>query len=558
MIDWLLWIGGLALVVFLGSVLALWSYGRFARRAVGAPAHALPPGDTAPLDRLLAPYEAAHPGATGATFIFNPYEAFALRRNLTAQAARSIDVQYYIWYDDMTGRLLAQALLDAADRGVRVRMLLDDVNVLGRDPLYLALDRHPGIEVRLFNPIRRRERSIRRGIELFFNLVRYNRRMHGKSWIVDGRLALTGGRNVGDVYFSAASGRRRNNDDVDLLLAGKVVGEMAGVFDDFWNAGLALPISSLWHKRRTSLLRLRARLERDRRNDGAQGFLDRVAVTLRARGWAAATVLPGAGFATESAPPSAPLTVPLNPPPPALHAMTSRAELCTLPPLAALRWSPATTLIADTPQKVLSNGRQDWLPEELIPRLAEIGQSLRIMTPYLVPGAAGLAALTGLATRGVRVEIVTNALAVNDHVLVHGAYRWYRKGLLAAGVRLHEFASRRGPGVWPVRPREMLHGKAMIIDGRLGFAGSFNFDLRSAFLNTEMGVLFDEPALVAELSDRFDYAILPDRAYALALDGNRVVWRRGTETPLTLEPDSTFSRRLVSFLVGHLPIHRWL
>lgn len=532
MIEWLLWIGGLALLVALGSVLALWSYGRFARRAVGRPAHSLPPELDAPLDRLLAPHEAAHPGTSGARFVFSAHEAFALRRNLSAMARRSIDVQYYIWYDDMTGRLLAQTLLDAADRGVRVRMLLDDVNVLGRDPLYLALDRHPRIEVRLFNPIRHRARSIRRGIELFFNLVRYNRRMHGKNWIVDGRLALTGGRNVGDVYFGAATGRRRNNDDLDILLAGTVVGEMAAVFDTFWNAGMALPISSLWHKRRTSLSRLRARFQRDQRDERVQGYLERVTIALRALGWPPAPA------------PSGP--------------QTGDDTGCPLPPFDALRWSTGITLVADPPQKVLGNGQHDWLPDQLIPRLAETTQSLRIMTPYLVPGGAGLAALSGLAERGVRVEIVTNALAVNDHVLVHGAYRWYRKALLSAGVRLHEFAARPGRGVWPAQPREMLHGKAMIIDARLGFAGSFNFDLRSAFLNTEMGILFDDPALLAELNDRFDRAIMPDRAFALSLDGKRVAWHRGGEAPFAIEPDSTFSRRLVSFLVGHLPIHRWL
>lgn len=538
MIEWVLWIGGLAALLVLGSVLALWSYGRFARRAIGLPAQALPPGTDGPLDRLLAPREAAHPGASGAMFVFDPHEAFALRRNLSALAVRSIDVQYYIWYDDMTGRLLARALLDAADRGVRVRMLLDDVNVLGRDPLYLALDRHPGVQVRLFNPIRRRERSIRRGIELFFSLVRYNRRMHGKAWIVDGRLALTGGRNVGDVYFGAATGRKRNNDDVDMLLAGPVVRGTAEAFDAFWNAGMALPISSLWHKRRTSLSRLRARLARDRRQNGMRAYLERVTIALRARGWSDATV---------------PLALAAGG-----RAAAARPEPCPLPSLDALRWSPTTTLIADPPQKVLGDGQHDWLPEELMPLLEDARKSLRIMTPYLVPGAAGLAALAGLAQRGVRVEIVTNALAVNDHVIVHGAYRWYRKSLLAAGVRLHEFAARPGRGVWPLHPREMLHGKAMIIDGRLGFAGSFNFDLRSAFLNTEMGILFDDPALLAELGDRFDRAIMPDRAYGLALDGKRLVWHRGSEAPLTIEPDSTFSRRLVSFVVGHLPIHRWL
>ena len=543
MIEWLYWLLGLGVLLGLGSVLALWSYGRFARLAVGAPAHSLPVDEDAPLDRLLAPREAAHPGESGAMFVFDPIEAFALRRNLSALAARSIDVQYYIWYDDMTGRLLARALLDAADRGVRVRMLLDDVNVLGRDPLYLALDRHPLVQVRLFNPIRRRERSIRRGLELMFSLIRYNRRMHGKIWLVDGRLALTGGRNVGDIYFGAASGRRRNNDDVDMLLAGPAVDDLAATFDAFWNAGMALPISSLWHKRRTSLARLRLRLSHDRRQNGMRAYQERVTIALRARGWRDATLPLALGGA------------------PAATAV--RAAPCPLPSFDALRWSPTTTGIADRPQKVLGNGQGDWLPEELAPLLENARRRLRIMTPYLVPGAAGLAALSVLARRGVAVEIVTNALAVNDHVLVHGAYRWYRKALLAAGVRLHEFAARHGDGGGDGgggagTAREMLHGKAMIADGSLGFVGTYNFDLRSAFLNTEMGIFFDDPALLAELEERFDHLIAPEHAFALALDGKRLIWRRGKDEALTIEPDSTFTRRLVSFAVGHLPIHRFL
>jgi len=533
MMDWLFWIAGLAVLVVLGSMLALWSYGRFARRALGAPAQALPPGQDAPLDRLLAPREAAHPGASGALFVFNPHEAFALRQRSTALARRSVDVQYYIWEDDLTGRLLAHALLEAADRGVRVRMLLDDVNVLGRDPLYLALDRHPQVEVRLFNPIRTRERSIRRGIELFFNLVRYNRRMHGKAWIADGRLALIGGRNVGDVYFGAASGRRRNVDDLDMLLAGPVVGKAAEAFDAFWNSSLALPISALWHKRRTSLAQLRLRLDRYVRGAAVRGYLEQVEVALRGRGSAHA----GAPHGRESQ-----------------CSGTGREAL----PVDALRWSAGTDLVADPPEKALGSGRHDWLPEALMPRMQQTRRIVRIMTPYLVPGTGGLNALAEMAARGIRVEIVTNALAVADHVIVHGAYRWYRKALIAAGVRLHEFSARRGSGPWPVQPREMLHAKALTIDGRLGFAGSFNFDLRSAFLNTETGIIFDDPALLAELNDRFDRAIMPDRAFALALDGNRVAWHRGSEPALTIEPDSTFSRRLVSFAVGHLPIHRWL
>lgn len=507
---WLGWIIGAAAFLALGSAIALWSYGRFARRARGPESHAIGPGDAAALDRLLAPLEAAHPGLSGAALVFDPLEAFRLRLRSATQASRSLDLLYYIWTDDLTGRLLAQALIEAADRGVRVRLLLDDVNVLGRDPTYLALDRHPEIEVRLFNPIRNRESPLRRGIELLFNLLRYNRRMHGKLWLVDGRLALAGGRNVGDVYFGAARGRRRNVDDLEMLLAGLVVGEAAQLFDSYWNSGLALPIRSLWHKRKSSLARFRERLRRDARSAAARAYLERAMAA-------------GA--------------------PPVL-------------PVERLRWVERLELVADPPQKALGSRRAGWLPASIMPVLQSAERDLRIMTPYFVPGTDGLASLIDLARRGVRIEIVTNALAVADHTLVHGAYRWYRRALIGAGVQLYEFAG------WPEGQRGgrhvMLHGKAMIVDGALGFAGSFNFDLRSAYLNTEMGVIFDDAELLAELNARFDWATSPSQAYRLGLEGRLMAWLREGEAPLNLEPHSPLLRRAASFVIGHLPIHRLL
>ncbi|MFN3955475.1 MAG: phospholipase D-like domain-containing protein [Pararhodobacter sp.] len=507
---WLGWILALAAALAAGSALALWSYGRFARRAQGPDSLAIPPGQGAPLDRALAPLEADHPGQSGAAFVFDPHEAFHLRLRSAAMAMRSLDLLYYIWTDDLTGRLLAQALVEAADRGVRVRLLLDDVNVLGRDPTYLALDRHANIEVRLFNPIRARESALRRGIELLFNLVRYNRRMHGKIWLVDGRVALVGGRNVGDAYFGAARGRRRNVDDLEMLLAGPVLGATASLFDDYWNSGLALPIRSLWHKRKTSLARFRTRLRRDARSPAARAYLER-----------------------------------------AMPAGSSPGL-----PLERLRWAGRLELVADPPQKALGSRRAGWLPASVMPLLLAARRDLRIMTPYFVPGTDGLAALIDLATRGVRIEIITNALAVADHVLVHGAYRWYRRALIDAGITLFEFAAR------PARRRGgrqlMLHGKAMIVDGELGFVGSFNFDLRSAYLNTEMGVIFDDPQMLGELNTRLDWATGPEQAYRLGLDGRLMAWLREGEPPLNLEPQSSMPRRVLSFLIGHLPIHRLL
>lgn len=512
MIVWLAWMAVLAGLLAAGSALALWSYGRFARRARGVPSRALPPGVDGALDRLVAPIEAAHRGRSGAALMFDPLQAFDTRLQLAAMARRSLDLLFYIWYDDRTGRLLAQALLEAADRGVRVRLLLDDVNVLGRDPTYLALDRHPNISVRLFNPIRARDSTLRRGVELLLNLIRYNRRMHGKIWLADGRLALVGGRNVGDVYFDAAIGRRRNNDDCDLMLAGPVLRAVERCFDAHWNDGLALPIASLWHKRRTSLPGFRRQLAGEARVPATRAYLDRVA---RHRG-------------------DAPL------------------------PLASLHWQGRVEFIADPPEKALGTGRAGWLPEALMPLLQGADERLRIMTPYFVPGQEGMTALMAMAERGVRVEVVTNALAVADHAVVHGAYRWYRRRLIEAGVIIHEFATRKLPDPWPATPRKMLHGKAFIVDDRLGFVGSFNFDMRSAFLNTETGVVFDNPDLVAQLDARFDWVMAPEQSYRLTLEGRLMGWARGAQERVILEPDSPAPRRVLSFLIGHLPVHRLL
>jgi cardiolipin synthase C len=506
MMVWLAWLAGAAAVLFIGSTLALWSYGRFARRARGPESAALPLGEDAPLDRLIAPYEAAAPGQSGAALVIDNLDAFARRLASAAQAQRSLDLMYYIWRDDHTGRLLAEALLDAADRGVRVRMLLDDVNVLGLDPTYLALDGHPGIEVRLFNPIRARRSSIRHGLEMLFSLLRYNRRMHGKLWIADGRLALIGGRNIGDVYFDAARGRlRRNVRDIDLLLAGPVLRDAETMFDAYWNSGLALPIAALWKPRRFDVDGLRATLRRNRRSGRVRSYLSRIG---------------------------------------------SPGEEATLG-LQGLDWAEGYRFVADPPEKASGTGREGWMPDAIEPLMHDATRRIDILTPYFVPGREGMAVLVGAAARGVEVRVITNTLAVTNHLIVHGAYRRYRRALLSGRVQLFEYApsTKSGP---------MHHGKAFVIDGRLGFVGSFNFDLRSVFLNTELGVVFESPALLAVLETELARSRAPERAYRLSLSGRRLSWARGTGQSIRHEPGTGAARRAASFLIGHLPIHRWL
>lgn len=503
----LIWIaGGIALAVLLGLI-ALWATGRYAKHKRGKPAFVLPVAGDSGLDTLLEPVQRAHPGQSGARLEPGESEALALRLALAQLAERSLDLMYYIWDDDLTGRLMAQAVLEAADRGVRVRMLLDDVNALNRDPVYRALDRHPRIEVRLFNPIRNRDRGFLRGLEILLNLLPYNRRMHGKMLIADHRLGVTGGRNIGDAYFGVLDDRGVNYDDLDILLAGAVLHDLGGLYDSFWNSALALPIRTLWLGKTSRLRRFRARLAH------------RLSEALSQRR-AGALALPVVDDAV------------------------------SVLRLDALRWSNDLSFVGDPPQKTLGGARDGWMPGALLPVLQSAQHSLRVMTPYFVPGTEGMAALVALQRRGVQIEVITNSLALADNVLVHGAYRWYRARLLAEGVRIVEVSATNSP-------RKMLHSKAFLVDDARGFVGSFNFDMRSAFLNTELGAVFEEPHLVADLQAIFDAACAPDRAWRVTLRGRWPFWSRGSGGTAR-EPDSTAARRMVSFVVGHLPIHRFL
>lgn len=504
MIGWFYWLLLVVLAFGVASLLALWSYGRFAKRARGAPAYALPLGDDTLLDRLAAPLAGAHPGQTGLGGLFDNRGAFQARLATIRQAGRSLDMLYYIWRDDLTGRLLLHEILRAADRGVRVRILLDDVNVLGYEPGYLALNGHPGIEVRIFNPVRNRQNALRRGMEMLLALVRYNRRMHCKALVGDGRVAIVGGRNIGDTYFGAARLRRRNSRDADLLMLGAGVEVVQSQVDAYWNCAMALPISALWADHETDLPRYRGRLAR-------------IADTPRARRYLASL--------------------------PADRGLE-----------AGLHWSDKVEVIFDPPEKAQGDNPDLWMPQRLRAAMVRARHSLKMVTPYLVPGRQGTATLSRLARRGVRVEVVTNALASTNQLVVHGAYRRYRRPLLARGVRLYEFAPPDENG----HRGEMMHSKTFIIDGRLGFVGSFNYDLRSAFLNTEMGVLFEIPELVAELEAEFARASAPAEAFHLMLEGRRLRWILSDGSRMFYEPDTNWVRRALSWVIGHLPIHRFL
>ncbi len=501
-----------AILIGVASWMAHRSYRRFLRKARGPASMSLPRGEVQTrLDALLDPLETHHVGETGLATLLDNSDAFAARALSAAQAGRSLDLMYYIWRTDVTGWLLLDALVTAADRGVRVRLLLDDVNVQGFDPAFLALTQHPLIEVRLFNPTRNRGHVIRRTIEMLLGLARFNRRMHGKLWIADGRLAIIGGRNVGDTYFGTLHKDTRNSVDADMLMVGPKVAEVAALFDSYWNLGLSLPILALWPGFKMKLTKFCIRLACEVRSAPSRHYVEK---TLD--GCTAESVLTG-----------------------------------------RLHWTDKVQLLADPPDKAYGNHSAPWMSTAIASILMNAKSEVRLITPYFVPGRAGIAGLTGLAVRGVRVSLLTNALSATDLLLVYGAYRRYRGVLLAAGAVIHEFSPAPKPG----RQRDVLHSKVFVIDGQQAIVGSLNFDLRSAFTNTELGLLFEHPALVADITRMIDTLSAPDQAYAVSRSQNALRWavaRPGLPAVMFVEPEASRPERAISWIVGLLPIQAYL
>ncbi len=499
------------------SALAVYLYGRFARRDTGAPAHALPLADDSEIDRLFAPLTDARKGESGLQLLAESLHAFAARARSARAAGRSLDLMYYYWKKDLTGTLLAGEVLDAADRGVRVRLLVDDINLKGRDANYLSLASHDNVDVRVFNPCWNRVGSLQRGFELLFRAFSATRRMHNKAWIADGRLAIVGGRNIGDAYFDASD--TFNFRDLDLAIVGPAVAQAEAVFDSFWNSNCVLPIGSLPRIETGDLAGLRRDIEAVRASAGAAPFLERVRSAPSVR----AVVEEGPRF----------------------------------------HWCGRVEVVADPPGKSMGGHRDAWLYKAIFPVMRSAARSLGIISPYFIPGRRGVRSLVELARKGVHVTVLTNSLAATDVAAVHGAYARYRLPLLAAGVRLHELRprARRGSISLFGSRGASLHTKAFVVDGRAGFVGSFNFDPRSISLNTEMGVLFEEPELTGEVTQHFAQLTTSSASWRLGRRRGRLVWHEGAGHPqpdLRHEPEAGMGRRIVARVVGWLPVESQL
>jgi putative cardiolipin synthase len=477
--------------------------------------HALTPAETAgtALGRALAPEAAAHPGQSGILPLDDALASFAARVLLVRTAERTLDVQYYIWRDDVTGHALLDELRQAARRGVRVRLLLDD-NGHSMDATLLALDAHPNIEVRLFNPF-----SVRhpKALGYLTHFSRANRRMHNKALIADNQAAIIGGRNVGDEYFGATDGVLFA--DLDVLATGAVLSDLSADFDRYWASDSSYPI-------------------------------DRVVVAARA-----ADARPDSKARARADPRAARFST-------ALRESRFVPELLagTLVPL----WAKVE-MVSDDPRKGLGQARdEDLLAHQLRRILARPPRaSLDLVSPYFVPTDAGVGVFARLAASGVRVRILTNALEATDVSAVHSGYARHRQALLRAGVQLYEM--RRGATV-PGRPGLLgssgssLHAKTFAIDGERVFVGSMNFDPRSVRLNTELGFIIDSPAMARAVDQAFEREIQA-AAYAVRLDDRGgLVWieqGEGGEIRHTREPGAGLGRSAWIGLLSLLPIE-WL
>ena len=455
-------------------------------------------------------------GTSGFYPLIDGIEALSARLLLAERAEVSIDTQYYLIKTDNSSSVFIYALLKAADRGVRVRLLVDDIFTKGYDAGLAALDSHPNFEIRVFNPFQRGFGGrIWSGLT---NFARVNRRMHTKSFTVDRNITIVGGRNIADEYFGARADARFG--DLDVVGIGPVAADVSTMFDSFWNHETALPVPAFSRMPEDPAAELDSLRERLREaNEAARQTRYAEAVE--------ATVL---------------------------NFMDRGHD--------AFEWTPYE-LVYDSPDKGIRSeeGPEISIVEPLVDALQSAQEEVIVVSPYFVPRKTGIEFFAELESRGVEVTIVTNSLAANNQVTVHGGYAPSRKPLLRNGVRIYEVrpdAEVSGSQIVAASgAKSTLHTKAFLVDGKKTFIGSFNFDPRSVNLNTESGVLIDSEAMTVLFAQGIA-AGTREKAYELFLDENdKLRWRGhqdNQEVIYTNEPESTWAQRFIAAIVRILPI----
>lgn len=471
------------------------------------------------LGELFRRQSQGDPGKSGILLLDNGLDAYVARALLAEKAERSIDVQYYMFHQDTVGQLLIHSLLKAADRGVRVRMLIDDMYGEEADSVWTALDAHPHMEVRLFNPfIRGRSKNL----QFITRFSDVNHRMHSKSFTVDNQATVVGGRNIGDEYFDADQNLAFA--DIDVLAVGPVVPGVSEAFDEYWNSSYAYSASLLAGQAPTeTLAAVKSQLDDFQDDESARRYLAALDDSNLATGLRAGTI--------------------------------------------AFDWAEAHVIHDSWAKKDRGeNWQQELLISQLWPFMEATEEELLIISPYFVPGRKGADALCGLSAKGVLIRILTNSLASNDVSAVHAGYSRYRKQLLEAGVELYELDEEINKEVlkrfnWlPGLSKSSLHAKTMVLDQRAMFVGSMNLDPRSIKINNEIGILFFNKK-VAEASAQTFNDNIEKVAFKVELDPygslRWKVMRDGKKVVYTDEPNVSFWNKLTIWIIRLLPVE-WL
>lgn len=480
---------------------------------------AIPTGDNAPLDRSIMESEAKHPAMSAFSLLAEGNEAFAIRVQSARLARRSIDIQTYIWHADLTGMFFAHELVQAADRGVRVRLMIDDLDARARSSGFAALSAHPNISVRLFNPFASRDgaaRFIGEGIRSF---NRINRRMHNKSWIVDNRVAIVGGRNIGDEYFGA--GDDRNFIDLEFAMFGPVVRDASASFDRYWNSSSSYPIELLDQRAidEAELVKLRAALVAHSDAAAKGHYADSL------RGDDAISLL--------------------------------------ISGHRPLEWSAEYRFVSDDPLKVTQEDSDSALSQVaavLAPLSRSVKSDLTIISPYFVPGDSGSQLLIDQAQASRRIRILTNSLAANDVAAVHGGYSRYRTRLLEAGAQIWELkplAQNNSTSSLFGSTGASLHTKALTFDSSILFVGSYNIDPRSTWLNCEQGVLVNSEVLAMQLEQIFTTQTDAANSWQVSLADGKLRWTDDKQS-FGSDPYATWTRRFISWLTRVLHLEAQL
>ncbi len=450
--------------------------------------------------------------------------ALAARLALVNKADKSLDLQYYLIHADNSGAILGAAILNAADRGVRVRILLDDVDTGKHEAAIIGLDAHPNIQIRLFNPFTvRGDNALGRALQ-FIGDSQLNHRMHNKLFVADNLLAIAGGRNIGDEYFRDDSTVAFH--DLDVLAAGEVVQTMSKTFDEYWNSPYAISARAIPKpdKRSRLLAQVRARLDQ------------RMASSSSANTPEFTGLEPGAGSAK--------------------NGYSS--------------WFPGRAeFLSDPPEKVEKAVEAADLPmAQILGKGLDVKKDLLIASPYFVPGKTGVDLLSYLRSQDVAVRILTNSVAATDVLVVHAGYAKYRMPLVLQGVELYElkpipgrkrsFRRLGGSG-----SKTSLHSKVIVFDRKTVYIGSMNLDPRSLFLNTESGLLIRSPAIADEAARYIEHEMLPSASYRVRIKVDtenkkpELVWQDEGKL-LTEEPGMGFWTRFFLKMLSATQFEEWL